>query len=225
MKKGKFIVIDGTDGSGKATQVGILEERLKKEGYDVAVIDFPRYGHPAAYFVEKYLNGEYGGVEEVGPKMGSTFYALDRFDAKPETKKFLEQGKIVLANRYVSASMGHQGSKISDLNKRKDFLDWLYELEYDILQIPKPEANIILHVTADISQKLVDKKGHRDYVGGEKRDLHEGNLEHLKAAEATYLQIAKDYPDFDLIECVKDGEIMTREDIHELIWAKVKELL
>jgi len=121
--------------------------------------------------------------------------------------------------------MGHQGSKISDLNKRKDFLDWLYELEYDILQIPKPEANIILHVTADISQKLVDKKGHRDYVGGEKRDLHEGNLEHLKAAEATYLQIAKDYPDFDLIECVKDGEIMTREDIHELIWAKVKELL
>lgn len=225
MKQGKFIVIDGTDGSGKATQVGILEERLKKEGYDVAMVDFPRYGNPSAFFVEKYLNGEYGSLEEIGPKLGSAFFALDRFDASFDMKKMLGQGKILLANRYVSANMGHQGAKILDQKKRKEYLDWLYDLEFNIFQIPRPDINIILHVTADINQQLVDKKGHRDYVGGEKRDLHEANLDHLKAAEATYLQMASDYPDFDLIECVKDNQIMTREEIHELIWAKVKDLL
>ncbi|MBT4849709.1 deoxynucleoside kinase [Candidatus Parcubacteria bacterium] len=225
MKKGKFIVIDGTDGSGKGTQVEIMKKRLLKEGKDVAVVDFPRYGKRSAFFVEKYLNGEYGGIEDVGPKMGSTFYALDRFDSKQEIVDMLEQGKVLLANRYVSASMGHQGSKISDLAERKEFLDWLHELEYEIFAIPKPDVSIILHVSADISQKLVDKKGHRDYVGGEKRDLHESNKQHLKDSEATYLQIVKDYPDFHLIECVKDDDIMSREEIHDLIWNQIKHLI
>lgn len=224
-KKGKFIVIDGTDGSGKATQVGILEERLKKEGHDVAIVDFPRYGNPSAFFVEKYLNGEYGSLEEIGPKLGSVFFAIDRFEASFEMKKMLDQGKILLANRYVSANMGHQGAKILDKAVRKEYLDWLYDLEYNIFKIPQPDISIILHVTADISQKLVDQKGHRDYVGGTKRDLHESNLEHLKAAEATYLQMAKDYPGFQLIECVKNNEIMGREEIHQLIWEKIKDLL
>jgi dTMP kinase len=225
MKKGKFIVIDGTDGSGKATQVGILEERLKKEGYDVVVVDFPQYGNPSAFFVEKYLNGAYGSAEEVGAKRGSLFYALDRYDAKTQMEKYLQEGKIVLANRYVSASMGHQGGKINDENKRAEFLKWLYELEYEVLGIPKPDANIILHVSAKIGQELVDKKGHRDYVGGEKRDIHEADIEHLKMAEQSYLWIVDNYPEFSLIECVKDDQIMTREDIHDLIWAKVKDLV
>ncbi|PLX24437.1 thymidylate kinase [Candidatus Parcubacteria bacterium] len=222
---GKFIVIDGTDGSGKATQVGILEERLKKEGHDVAVVDFPQYGNPSAFFVEKYLNGEYGSAEEVGAKRGSMFYALDRYDAKSSMEKDLASGKIILANRYVSANMGHQGGKISDPDKRAEYLKWLYELEYEILGIPKPDANIILHVSAKISQELVDKKGHRDYVGGEKRDLHEADIQHLKMAEETYLWIVENYPEFSLVECVKDDKIMSREEIHELIWVKVKDLI
>jgi dTMP kinase len=225
MPKGRFIVIDGTDGSGKATQVAILEERLKKEGQQVAVVDFPRYDQPSSFFVKKYLNGEYGSLEEIGPKLGSIFYALDRFDAKFEIKKQLEAGKILLANRYVSANMGHQGSKITDPQTRKEFLDWLYNLEYDLLQISRPDLNIILHVSPEISQQLVDKKGHRDYVGGQKRDLHEASLAHLQAAEAAYLYVAKTYPDFCLIECVKNEQIMSKEEIHELIWEKVKELL
>ncbi|RJQ35445.1 thymidylate kinase [Candidatus Parcubacteria bacterium] len=223
--KGKFIVIDGTDGSGKATQVKILEERLKKEGHDVVVVDFPRYGNPSAFFVTKYLNGEYGQAEDVGAKRGSLFYALDRYDAKFQMEKDLAEGKIILANRYVSANMGHQGGKISDPDKRVEFLKWLYELEYEILGIPKPDANIILHVSAKISQELVDKKGHRDYVGGEKRDLHEADIKHLQMAEQTYLWVTDNYPEFFLVECVKDDQIMTREEIHELIWAKVKELI
>jgi len=225
MNRGKFIVIDGTDGSGKATQVAILKERLAKEGHDLAVVDFPRYNEPSAYFVAQYLKGEYGTAEEVGPHRGSIFYAIDRFAAKAQMIKDLEAGKILLANRYVSANMGHQASKISDPEQRKIFLDWLYDLEYNIFGIPKPDINIILHVSAAVGQELVDQKGHRDYVGGQKRDLHEGDIKHLSAAEATYLEIAKAYPDFVLIECMRDNQIMSREEIHELIWAKVKDLL
>ena len=225
MKQGKFIVIDGTDGSGKATQVGFLKERLKKEGYDVAIVDFPRYGEPSAIFCQKYLNGEYGTAEEVGAKRGSMFYAIDRYDTKFEMEKDLAAGKILLANRYVSASMGHQGGKIVDPQEREKFIRWLYELEYDIFGIPKPDINLILHVAPEIGQKLVDKKGHRDYVGGNKRDIHEADLEHLKMAEESYLWIVDNYPEFGLIKCVKDGQIMTREEIHQLVWEKVKELL
>ena len=104
-------------------------------------------------------------------------------------------------------------------------MDWLYDLEYNIFAIPKPDINIILHVSPETGQQLVDQKGHRDYVGGQKRDLHEGDIKHLSAAEAAYLEIAKNYPDFILIECMRDNQIMSREEIHKLIWDKVKKLL
>lgn len=225
MNQGKFIVIDGTDGSGKATQIAILRERLVKTGHEVAVVDFPRYSEPSAYFVTEYLKGKYGTAEEVGPKLGSMFYAIDRFAAKAEMLKDLASGKILLANRYVSANMGHQAGKIVDPVERKKFLNWVYDLEYNIFQIPKPDINIILHVSTSVNQELVDKKGHRDYVGGHKRDLHEGDIKHLLAAEVAYLELAKTYPDFVLVECMRDNQIMSREEIHELIWAKIKELL
>jgi len=225
MKRGTFIVIDGTDGSGKATQVKILEDRLKKEGREVVVVDFPRYGNPSAFFVEKYLNGQYGTAEEVGSQITSIFYACDRYDAKFEMQQHLAEGKILLANRYVSANMGHQGGKISDKKERQIFLEWLYNLEYNIFGLPKPDINIILHVAPEIGQRLVDQKGHRDYVNGRKRDLHEKDINHLKMAENAYLDIAQNYPDFILIECVKENQIMSREEIHQIIWDKVQSLL
>ncbi|MDD5071753.1 MAG: dUTP diphosphatase [Patescibacteria group bacterium] len=215
---GKFIVIDGTDGSGKATQTQMLVDRLKKSGYPVAMVDFPQYGEKSAGLVEKYLNGKYGEADEVGPYRASVFYACDRYDASFKIKKWLEQGKIVIANRYVTANMGHQGGKIANPLERKNYFSWLYELEYEIFNIPKPDLNIILHVDAGLAQKLVDQKGHRDYINGKKRDLHEADINHLRRAEQVYLEIARTFPDFTLIECTRNGEIMTREEIHNLIW-------
>jgi len=223
---GKLIVIDGTDGSGKATQVKILADRLQAEGYNIFVADFPRYGESSAYFVEQYLNGHYGGLEAVGPKKGSMFYALDRFAASFELQEKLDQGYIILSNRYVTASMGHQGAKITDDTERDNFFRWLHELEYDILGIPRPHINIILHVPAEISQKLVDAKATRAYIeGGAKRDLHEGNLNHLKAAERVYLEIAHKFDAFTLIECVKGDSIMSREEIAELVWEEIQHVI
>lgn len=225
MKKGKFIVIDGTDGSGKGTQTDLLIKRLKKEGYDVKMADFPQYGKKSAGMVEEYLNGKFGTADEVGPYRASIFYACDRYDASFKIKKWLDDGKIVISNRYVTANMGHQGGKIKDKNKRRDYFKWLYDIEFRIFNIPKPDLNIILHVDAAIAQKLVDQKEKRAYIEKGERDIHEKDLKHLRNAERVYLEITKIFKDFYLIECVENGLIMTRGKIADLLWKKVKKVI
>lgn len=222
---GKLIVIDGTDGSGKATQTKLLADRLKLAGFNVETADFPQYGKKSAGLVEEYLNGKYGTAEEVGPYLASTFYAVDRYDASFTIKKWLSEGKIVISNRYVTANMGHQGGKIKDANARKEYFNWLYRLEYEMFSIPKPDLNIILHVPAAAAQKLVDNKGARAYVNGGKRDMHEADLSHLQNAEQVYLELASAFPDFTLIECVRDNELMSPEKINDLIWDEILKLL
>src|SRR5438309_125915 len=108
---GIFIVLEGADGSGKATQFRLLAERLRAVGYDVAVFDFPRHDRPSSHFVRSYLNGEYGPAKEVSPYTASLFYALDRFEAAPAIRQALSEGKVVLSNRYVGSNMAHQGAK------------------------------------------------------------------------------------------------------------------
>jgi len=224
MKKGKFIVIDGTDGSGKATQTELLVKRLKKAGHKVKVFDFPQYGLKSAGLVEEYLNGKYGSAQEVGPYRASIFYACDRYDASFKIRKYLDAGMVVVSNRYVTANMGHQGGKIKNAAQRKKYFNWLYDLEYGIFGIPKPDLNIILHVDAAVAQKLVDGKGARNYTK-KKRDLHEKDLKHLRDAERVYLEIAESFPKFSLISCTESGNIMTRERISDMVWDKMRKIV
>ncbi len=224
-QQGKFIVIDGTDGSGKGTQTKLLAERLTRAGFNVEVVDFPQYGKKSAGPVEKYLNGKYGKADEVGPYRASIFYACDRYDASFKIKKWINEGKIVISNRYVTANMGHQGGKIKDPIERKHYFNWLYALEYEIFGIPKPDLNIILHVDAAIAQNLIDKKEAREYIGGKKRDIHEDDLDHLKNAEKVYLEIAKTFPGFAFVECTKNGDMIPVEEISDILWQTVMEVL
>ena len=226
MKKGKFIVIDGTDGSGKATQTKILVNKLRKKGYKIKVADFPQYGRKSAGLAENYLNGEYGQADAVGPYRASIFYACDRYDASFKIKKWLAEGNVVISNRYVTANMGHQGGKIKSKKARDKYFKWLYELEYKIFNIPKPDINIILHVDAAVAQLLVDSKEKRSYIkNGKKRDMHEKDLNHLRNAEKVYIEIAKPFSGFQFIECTRAGEIMSKSEIGELIWDKVKKII
>lgn len=218
-------MIDGTDGSGKATQTQILADRLRRAGLKVEIADFPQYGKKSAALVEEYLNGKYGTAEKVGPYRASIFYAVDRYDASFKIRKWLNEGKVVISNRYVTANMGHQGGKITDPLERKAFFDWLHKLEYELFKIPKPDLNIILHVDAEIAQKLVDSKDAREYVNGAKRDIHEADLNHLRNAEKVYLEITRAFPNFSLVECVRNGQIMSREKINDLIWHETMRLL
>ena len=221
MGKGIFIVIEGTDGSGKTVQTKKLVENLKNAGKDVETIEFPQYGKKSAVLVEEYLNGKYGSAKEVGPYRASIFYACDRYDASFIIRKWLDEGKIVIANRYVSANMGHQAGKIKDIDERDKFLEWLEDLEFNIFAIPKPDLNILLYMLPEIGQKLVDKKGHREYVRGKKRDIHEADINHLKDAAEAYKYCGEKY-NWLVIDCAPNNKLREIEDISKEIFEKVK---
>jgi dTMP kinase len=215
--RGKFIAIEGTDGSGKTVQferlIIALPERVK-----LGTLDFPRYAEPSSFFVQKYLSGRYGG--EVGPYAAAIFYALDRFDSKLRTLQWLEEEeRFVVANRYVGSNMAHQGAKIESKSGREKFYKWLHVLEYEIMGIPKPDLTIILHVPAEVSRELLTKTG-------ELPDLHEADFEHQKRAEEVYLEIAALFPkDFKVIECMENGALLSPDRIHEKVWEIVRKVI
>jgi len=211
--KGVFIVISGTDGSGKGTQCLKLRDYLEEKGHKVDVFDFPRYGNKSAKLVELYLNGVFGSADDVSAKVASAFFAYDRFAASEDMKKALNAGHIVLSNRYVSANMGHQGGKINDAKERLEFFQWLDKLEYEHFGIPRPTLNIFLHVPYLIGQQLVLRKQDREYIkDGKKQDIHEADANHLRMAEEAYLQIARTFDGWHKISCVKDPGNLTDVD-------------
>lgn len=220
--KGKLIVIEGTDGSGKKTQAALLIERLKKEGLKTVSKSFPQYGTKSAGPTEEFLSGKYGKPTEVDPYISSVFYAVDRFDLSQELKKLLGDGFVVILDRYVDSNVGHQGGKIKNPTEREKYVEWLYDFEYRIMGIPKPDLTLILHVPAELNEKLIPHK--QTLFRVEKN--HELGLEHLKTAEAAYLWLAKKYPeDHKVVECVEDGALLPPEKIHEKVWATIKEFV
>lgn len=221
--QGKFIVIDGTDGSGKATQTKLLVERMKTEGIPVKTISFPQYGKKSCGPVEEYLSGKYGTADEVGAKTASILYAVDRFDASFEIKQDLEAGINIIADRYIGSNLGHQGSKIEDSKERKEFYKWNRELEHILFSIPTPDVNIVLHVPTETAIRLAKDRG--GWKADIKTDIHETNPDHLRKAEQTYLELTELFDEFKLVECVKDENLMSREDIHEKIWNIVKTII
>lgn len=218
--RGKFIVIDGTDGVGKATQVNYLASRMAREGLDVGVIDFPQYGMRSAALIEEYLSGRYGGADDVSPYAASIFYACDRFGASFKIREALSEKRTVIANRYTASNMGHQGGKIKDLKERKIFWDWLLDLEFEKMKIPRPNLTLILDVSAEIGAVLAQKRARQEFLLKPRmQDIHEINLEHLKQAADAYLEIAQLWPgDFAVVNCARAGDILPPEEVHERIW-------
>lgn len=224
-KKGLFIVIEGTDGSGKGTQFKLLVAALRKQGRKIAVLDFPQYGKKSAYFVEQYLNGNYGSANKVSPYIASLFYSLDRYAARERLVSWLKQGKIVIANRFTLSNAAHQGGKISSKKELKKYWQWLFNLEHGVFGLPKPDITILLQMPASVAQKLVLKKSPRQYLKlGAKRDIHEADLGHLKAAEERYLALAKIVKAI-IIKCVEDGKLLTPKVISRRLLHKVNQLI
>lgn len=217
-------MLEGTDGSGKTTQFKRLTDRLKAEGYDVAVFDFPRYDQPSSYFVKEYLNGRFGTTQQVGPYTGSLFFALDRYASAFQIREALSQGKIVLTNRYTGSNMAHMGNRFAHAEERRGFFIWLDNLEFEMLRIPRPDKSVVLRVPADIAQTLVDKKDTRSYTN-QKRDLHEADISHLRQAVEVYDDLCQLFPkDFTRLDCVRDDQLLDIDTIHDMLWKTIEPL-
>lgn len=211
MNRGKFIVFEGTDGSGKATQVEMLDQYLLKKKIPHQQIAFPRYtDNSFGKWIKQYLNGEI--KKEVTEKVFATAFAEDRKLAKPLIKKWLKDGNLVIADRYVPSSKAHLSAKL-DSEKRADFIAWLDNLEYTINRIPKEDLVIFLNVPAEIASQNLESRGI-------KKDLHEKNLEHLRVSNEIYQSLAKE-GNWIVIDCIKNGKMKPKEKIHQEIVDKL----
>ena len=224
--KGKLIVFDGLDGSGKATQTKLLVQKLKKKGYRVAITDFPQYY--SSFFgkmVGRYLTGEFGKANQVSPYLASILYALDRFEAKEKMEKWLNEGRIIVSNRYVSANQIHQTAKIKGKKAKGEFLKWLSKMEFQIFGIPKPDLILFLNIPYRIGQGLVIKKGSRGYLGGVRRDIHESSKSHLSAAQEQVFDLVKKYSKWKRIDCVKRGDLLSKKEVADFVWQQTEKIL
>lgn len=227
--KGKLIVIDGTDGSGKATQVDLLSKKLKKEGNTVKIVDFPEYyKNFFGEFVGHCLSEQYYNWINIHPKIASVMYAADRWESKDEMEKWLKKGYIVIANRYVSANQIHQGGKITSAKKRNDFIKWLDQMEYEVFGIPRPNLTLYLSLPISIVLELLKKrdssKMKREYLK-KKKDVHESDTQFLINSRKSAMKLSKEVPNFIHIECSQKKEILSREAIHEMVYKEVKKVI
>ncbi len=220
--KGKLITIEGTDCSGKETQTNLLIKKLREEGYQVQNFSFPNYNSPTG----KIIGGPYLGKENfdkcyfeegptnVDPKVASLYYAADRKYNIDKINFLLNQGYNVILDRYIYSNMAHQGGKIENKTERNEMYNWLDKLEFDLMELPKPDLTIFLHMPVLIAEKL---KANRK----EKADGHEKDINHLKNAEQAYLELAQKYK-FETIECFENENPKSIAEISELVYKKVK---
>lgn len=227
----KLIVIDGLDGSGKATQVGLLKQYLEKiSKYKIYSLSFPDYDSESSAAVKMYLSGKLGNdPEALNPYMCSSFYAIDRaIQYVTKFKQHMEDDNaILIQDRYLSANIIHQGAKIKDSEERHKFYEWVYDYETKLIGIPKEDITIILSVPVDISQKLMTSRYNGD---NSKKDIHEANVKYLKdcyfAAHDAYNYLKSKGYAWDMIHCetVLGDNIKSIEAIHVEIIQKLKEL-
>ena len=220
--QGKLIVFEGTDGSGKATQSRLLVERLQKEGYALKKLEFPRYSEESSALIRLYLAGAFGNKpEDVNAFAAATFFSVDRYASyKQDWGEFYRDGGLIVADRYTTSNAVHQASKLP-VEERKDYLDWLFDLEYRLLELPAPDLVFYLDMPTEVTEKLMRR---REQAAGSSADIHEQDTAYLRACRENARGIA-DGCGWRLVNCARDGESRTVEDIHGEVYGLVKELL
>jgi len=221
---GRLIAIEGIDGSGKRTQLDLLSGVLEAGGNRVYSTGFPQYDSWFGRIVGKFLNGELGALEAVDPHLTALLYAGDRFEAKPKIEAALNEGKIVLIDRYIGSNLAHQTARAA-ANKRAEFRRWIEHLEYNIYDLPREDLILYLRVPPAEAQKLVVLKSQRSYTNA-KQDLQEASLRHLQDAAAMYDQLAHSAP-WVTIECFDSasGTMRSVKKIARAVLTAVEPLL
>ena len=219
---GKLIVIEGTDGSGKSTQFRMMSEHLAQDGLAFKHLVFPRYKEESSALIRMYLGGQFGtNPSDVNAYAASSFYAVDRYASyKMDWGKWYEDGGLVLSDRYTTSNAVHQASKETGA-ARDRFLSWLYDFEYDKLGLPRPDLVIYLDVPTDYTEKLLR---HREQDTNTQADIHEKDMQYLATCRESG-RAAAAYYGWTVIQCVRNGAMRSIEDIHEEIYAAVKQCL
>ena len=220
--KGKFIVIEGTDGSGKKTQAKILCEKLNEAGINCIVQSFPNYDSPACTPVKMYLNGEFGDIGCLDAYQANSLYAVDRLCTMMGLKDHIENGGSIVFDRYVESTMLHQAALIENQEERDKFLDYVNDFEFGKLKLPKPDLVIFLDVPVEVSKKLADSRG--EYKSGNKKDILEQDISHLTKAYNSGKYVANKYR-WTQISCLNEsGNLKSIEEISNDIFEVVKKL-
>lgn len=216
--KGKLIIIEAGDASGKATQTSKLYNRLKDENYKVMRVEFPNYKSHSSALIKMYLSGEFGSrPEDVNPYVASTFYAVDRFASyKKEWEDFYKAGGIVVSDRYTTSNMIHQAAKIRDRNIRDSFLEWLWNFEFELFGLPVPDCVVFLNMPPEFSRKLLHERNNK-YTGEKEKDIHESDLRYLTDSYNNALEIADKYS-WNVVDCIADGRLKSIDEIHREIY-------
>ena len=222
MARGKLIVMEGLDGSGKATQTGLLCQYLESRGRRVRHIEFPDYREPSSALVKMYLNKEFGSNPgDVNAYAASVLYAVDRFASyKEDWGRFYEEGGIVVANRYTTSNAVHQASKLPE-GERQAFLDWLFDLEYGRMGLPAPDLVLYLDLPTEVSEKMLR---HREQATATAADIHEQDGAYLRRCREGAREIARDLG-WSVIDCAAGDAPRTMEDIRREVLSRVEPLL
>lgn len=215
--KGKLIVLEGLDGSGKSVQFALLSEYLRKQNFPFMTVDFPDYqGSFFGRLVGRYLNGEFGDVYEVSSYVSSLLYAGDRLESQPKLAGWLAEGRWVLANRYVGSNMAYHSAKLPP-EERSGFIAWLKRLEFEANRLPHPDLVIYLNAPVATSQRMVGQKDTRVYTGSS-HDIHERNQQFLQVVSEQYLWLCDHELTWQRMDvCDEAGNLRPREEIQAQI--------
>lgn len=215
---GKLLVIDGADGAGKATQTKLLVERLRSEGRVVETLAFPRYDDNAfGQLLRECLDGKRGDFSGLDPQIASVLYAADRYVARPQLESWLSAGSVVVLDRYVSANMLHQGSKIvGDQAALTEFLSWLDHVEHTLFGLPRPDLILYLDVPYSVRASLLVGDTLRSSI-----DTVETNTSYQMAAEACAQELLAGLNNWQRIACTEAGQLLPRDIIHDRVYAAI----
>ncbi len=218
--KGKLIIIEAGDGSGKATQTEKLFQRLLLEKFKVKKIEFPNYASESSALVKMYLNGEFGtDPDTISPYIASSFYAVDRYASfKKEWEAFYQEGGIILADRYTTSNMVHQAAKIDGDSERNKFIEWLYDFEYNIFGLPVPDYVVFLDMPPEFSFGLISKRASKAL--DVRQDIHEADEQYLIKSYNNANRIASKY-NWHKVMCISNSSLKTIEEIHEEVYKLV----
>ena len=219
---GKLIVFEGTDGSGKSTQFSLLTKRLQAEQVEFRTMVFPQYSEPSSALIRMYLGGEFGTKpSDVNAYAASTFYAVDRYASYQKVwKTYYRQGGLILSDRYTTSNAVHQASK-EPPERREEFFRWLQDFEYNRLELPRPDIVIYLDVPTELTGEMLRKRENRTHTHA---DIHEQNMDYLRQCRAVGMDAATHYG-WTVIHCARNGKLRSIEEIHQEIYALVKQCL